>query len=143
MLQRIGPPTAADPGIYIASSSSSQSTLLDACAPLVECLITLGQFDLLCSTAVLPVVPVRACVYFDVRFSSRCCCRRETNTKTAFQTSYATTSYSSTLGTPIQDHTVTSRSRHSWLLSVAGSIWLLVCRDMAISPPFCPKWSYL
>ena len=45
------------------------------CILLAECLITLGQFDLRCSTAVLPVVPVRACMLScDLRFFSRCCC---------------------------------------------------------------------
>ena len=55
---------------------------------LVECLITLGQFDLRCSTALLPVGPIRVCVSFYLRFFSRCFCCCMSDMRTFFQTSY-------------------------------------------------------
>ena len=74
MLRRIGPPTTADDfGMGVVGCHPSQPTLLDVCVLLAECLITFGQFDLRCSTDVLPVVPARECVSCYLRFSSRCC----------------------------------------------------------------------
>lgn len=48
---------------------SSPKTPLDVCVFLVECLITVGVFDLLCRTGVLSIVPKQACVSCYLRFS--------------------------------------------------------------------------
>ena len=55
MLRRIGPPTTADdPAMYTVGSSPPQSSLLDVCVLLAECLTTLGQLDLLVWHRCLP-----------------------------------------------------------------------------------------
>ena len=119
-------------------SSPSQPTLLEVCVLLVECLIVLGQFDLLCCTAALPAVPVRAWVSFDLRFSPnyRCCFMSAILArKQFFRQATQTGSCSSTVGIPVRDHPVTTRSRRPLLLAIVGNIWLLVCRGIAISVP--------